>query len=382
MTPDHPAGAAEVAAPPVPGDLPRDGLLVLRFSSLGDVILATAAATRLKRGAPSRPVVFVTRAAFAPLLTGHPDIDRVVTLEEEGGGGLESLARYLAAVPWAGVLDLHGSLRSRWLARRVSTRVRVRYPGRQAARRALFALPWLARRLGLDRTWQVADAQVEAAGRLLARLGHAVTADPAAPLDPPRPSLHPTADELRRAAGEWESLGLSPRVVGLSPGARHATKRWPLEYHAAVADALAVAGQAAIPVFLSGDEADRAAETTLAAMVGPATRLVFLHRSLREVAAFVGLCRTIITNDSGLMHLAAARGVPVVALFGPTVGAFGFRPLGPGHRVLEVDLPCRPCSLHGGPVCPQGHFRCLRSIHPVDVLTALGVGVTTAVDPG
>lgn len=359
-----------------PQPLPADALLILRFSSLGDVILATAAAIRLKRAVPARPVVFVTRAAWAPLLRDHPAIDRVVTLEGDGEGRLARLTRFLSTVRWAGVLDLHGSLRSRWLAWRLPAGVRVRYGARQAARRLLVALPAVARRLGLDRPWQVVDAQGAAAERLLARLPDARGKGGAPPpaVEPVRPSLHPTPEEFRQSEREWAGLGLEPGVVGLCPGARHATKRWPVEYHAALADGLASAGQAGVPVFLSGDPDDRALEAALVAAVRPSTRLVILRRTLREVAAFVALCRTIVTSDSGLMHLAAARGVPVVALFGPTVGAFGFRPAGPGHRVLEVEIGCRPCSLHGGPVCPRGHFRCLRSIHPADVLTALGIG--------
>jgi heptosyltransferase-2 len=64
-------------------------------------------------------------------------------------------------------------------------------------------------------------------------------------------------------------------------------------------------------------------------------------------------------------------GTPVVALFGPTVMEFGFNPAGEGHQLLERSLPCRPCSLHGGPVCPKGHFRCLREIPPEEVLLAI-----------
>jgi len=71
-----------------------------------------------------------------------------------------------------------------------------------------------------------------------------------------------------------------------------------------------------------------------------------------------------VTNDTGPMHLAEALGVPVLAFFGPTVREFGFAPWRPESRVLEVTLNCRPCSLHGGRVCPRKHFRCLRGITP------------------
>ena len=67
-----------------------------------------------------------------------------------------------------------------------------------------------------------------------------------------------------------------------------------------------------------------------------------------------------VTNDSGPMHLAAAAGVPVVAIFGATTRELGFFPYGPGHRVVETDLACRPCGLHGARECPEGHFLCMR----------------------
>ena len=67
------------------------------------------------------------------------------------------------------------------------------------------------------------------------------------------------------------------------------------------------------------------------------------------------------------MHMATAVGTPVVALFGPTVRQFGFFPYRARALVLERELPCRPCSYHGGPACPLGHHRCLRDISPDEV---------------
>jgi heptosyltransferase-2 len=67
------------------------------------------------------------------------------------------------------------------------------------------------------------------------------------------------------------------------------------------------------------------------------------------------------------MHVAEALGVPITALFGPTVRAFGFYPQGDGHRVFEQDLACRPCSVHGSPACPLGHHACMEKTEPFDV---------------
>ncbi len=69
-----------------------------------------------------------------------------------------------------------------------------------------------------------------------------------------------------------------------------------------------------------------------------------------------------VTNDSGPMHIATASGVPTLGIFGPTTRELGFFPYGPGHRVLQVDLECRPCGLHGAKSCPRGHFLCMNLI--------------------
>ena len=85
--------------------------------------------------------------------------------------------------------------------------------------------------------------------------------------------------------------------------------------------------------------------------------------SLTDLMALMRHFKLFITNDSGPMHIAAAFGVPVLAVFGPTTKELGFFPYGKGHRVIEVKgLECRPCALHGGKKCPLKHFKCMNDI--------------------
>lgn len=340
-------------------------LLILRFSSLGDVVLATVAAPRLKRGIRGTRVTFVTRAAWAPLLEHHPSIDRVLALEEGPGRGLPQLLERLRAESWDGILDLHGSLRSRQVAGGLAARVRVRYDARGISRRLMVLAPGLTRALGLARPWQVAEACAEAADALVRRLGGLV------PVGPALPVIHLTQAELDRAERYRAESGLPEGAVGLCPGARHATKQWPLEYYARLVGLLERGGQRRTPVFLSPDSSEDALEVALRAAVSRADAIVFVREPLRQAASLLRSCRTLVSNDSGLMHLAAAVGRPVVALFGPTVAEFGFRPVGPGHRILERSLGCRPCSLHGTERCPRGHHRCLRDLTPEEVWNAV-----------
>ena len=93
--------------------------------------------------------------------------------------------------------------------------------------------------------------------------------------------------------------------------------------------------------------------------------------SPQELAACLRFLDVYVSNDSGPMHLAWIQDVPLVALFGPTTRALGFFPRGPASRVLELDLPCRPCGLHGGKRCPLGTHACLRDLAPETVWRAV-----------
>jgi heptosyltransferase-2 len=92
---------------------------------------------------------------------------------------------------------------------------------------------------------------------------------------------------------------------------------------------------------------------------------------LQGTGALLKRSRALVSGDTGVMHMATGVGTPVVALFGPTVEAFGFFPYRARACVLQRDLPCRPCSRMGGPVCPLGNHDCLRGILPDAVVEAL-----------
>ena len=97
--------------------------------------------------------------------------------------------------------------------------------------------------------------------------------------------------------------------------------------------------------------------------------------ALPRLAALFSRCAAAVTQDSGLMHLAAARATHVVALFGSTSPVLGFAPVGAGHVVLCRAEPCQPCTLHGRAACPRRHFDCMRKLEPGEVLRGLaGLG--------
>jgi heptosyltransferase-2 len=182
----------------------------------------------------------------------------------------------------------------------------------------------------------------------------------------PRHSAGPEAEAwAERWMQEWQP-GRAP--LGVCPWARHFTKRWPEARWLSLHERLAQAGEWLIYFSL---EDERRELPSLAARVAEDSRARWCTESLPRMAALLGRCQAAVCCDSGLMHLAAARGIRVVAMFGSTVPELGFAPAGPGHVVLCRHERCQPCTLHGRPACPKRHFRCMLEIQPEEVAEAI-----------
>lgn len=324
-------------------------VLAVRFSSIGDLVLVTPLLRALRARHPGAYLALATKAAFAPLFAGNPRLDRLFTLPE--GGAVADLAAALRAEGFTHLLDLHGSLRSRLL--------RTLVPGRWSG----YPKHRLARAL-LIRTHQDRYPDRRPVPERYFAAAAALDVHP----DGGPPELFDSPEGVAAAEGWLAAAGLGgQRPVALAPGAAHATKRWPEGHWAALAAQLLGAGT---PVVLAGGPADRA----LAARVAEAAPGVADGTGrfdLAGTAALLRRCRALVSGDTGVMHMATGTGTPVVALFGPTVEQFGFFPYGGAAAVLQRDLPCRPCSSHGGPACPLGHHRCLVEIAPAEVARAL-----------
>jgi heptosyltransferase-2 len=191
----------------------------------------------------------------------------------------------------------------------------------------------------------------------------------------------PAAVESARARLQAEGMTASTLLIGVCPSARHGNKMWLKERFAEAVARLAREHRGDIVLFGGLDERERCND--IAAMIRsqvPRVRIANLagQLSLLETAAAMDSCALVITNDSGLMHVAAARKRKTVAVFGPTVRELGFFPYGTDHIVVETDgLDCRPCTHIGLPSCPKGHFRCMRDISTEAVVAAAGQLLTT-----
>jgi ADP-heptose:LPS heptosyltransferase len=325
-------------------------IAVLRLSSLGDVVLALPVVQALRTAWPGAKLHFWVKEEHADAVRFEPAIDHVRVLEKDARR-LEDLVSMSAELEDCDlIVDLHGNARTRVLTLR--QRAPVLRAGRYRLRRALWVR---ARWLGPRPVPNARERYAEA----LAPLGLTATA-------PPR--LHAGEEAEAWATAALASWSPSQPPVALAPGALHATKRWP-EAHWCALDARL--GALGLPRMVVSTAAEKRALRELAERIEADRAARWFCEPLPRIAALLSHAAAAVTHDSGLMHVAAARGLRVVALFGSTSPVLGFSPAGEGHEVLCRNEPCQPCTLHGREACPRRHFRCMNLITPEQVEAAL-----------
>lgn len=304
-------------------------ILVIRLSSLGDVILATPVVQALKKRYPWSEISWVVKKDYAELLAGDTQVDRIIPLDvlgsHRGVRGLAGFLRVLRETEYDLVVDLQDNVRSRVILTSCRSAAKVRYDKQALRRRWLVWGTWI-----FGRNPKVSLETV--VGRYLKSLESVGVSDRDYQ---PRISL---GAEDRAFAREF--LGEVPErgrpLVGLCPGAKRETKRWPAERFAQLADRLAQDRNASILLLGSPEEAQLVTDVQRL-MTSPVIQAAG-KTSLRGLACLLEQCQVVVTNDSGPMHLAGAVGIPVVALFGPTVPELGFRPQGLRDVVIEKKL--------------------------------------------
>jgi heptosyltransferase-2 len=322
-------------------------ILLVRFGSLGDVLLTTPLIRALRIRHPAATLSALTKQVWSPLLSANPHLDEVIAVAP--GQSLVPLARALRAARFSHLLDLHGSVRTRVL-RLLVPGPWTGFDGRRRVRQALIRTH---QDLYRDRV-PIPERYFEAARDLDVR-----------PDGQPAELFTSPAAEARAEA--WLTrvgLDAEPSFVVLAPGSAHASKRWPVRHWRRLAIELTQGG---FRVALVGGPADRVIATEIASAAGNGVASAAGELDLQASGALLRRARAAVSGDTGPMHLATAVGTPIVALFGPTVEQFGFFPYRARAAVLQRDLPCRPCSSKGGPKCPLGHHRCLEEIAPDEV---------------
>lgn len=324
--------------------------LIVRFSSIGDIVLTTPAIRSLKRARPDLELHFATRRSYADALAGNPWLDDLRLYDEERG--LNAFVETLRPERYDVIIDLHCNPRSIRLAWKLGVK-RYGFPKRNFAKLRMTAFK--------NRSLSV-EHIVERYGFALRPLG--VT------LDSEGLEFHitPAARREARALISAARFPSREKPISITLAGTYFTKRWPTEYFIQLVQSIKQ------PVILLGGKSEMAAAQAIQDALPRRRGLLNAagQASLGASAALLEASAAVLAHDTGLMHIAAALKKPIALLWGNTTPRFG---MGPYHtRSIELEvagLACRPCDKLGRSSCPEGHFRCMRDIEPARVRAAL-----------
>ncbi len=315
-------------------DLNDKKVLIIRLSSLGDILLATPLLRTLKTKYHDIQIDFILKKQYQNVLMLNPHITNLYTYEKEKDKIAELTAR-LRQNKYDMIVDLQNNFRSAEIRNKLNADI------------------YKFNKRTLDK-FLLVNFKIN-------RLDNA-------PQIPVRYASTVTGLELDEAGLEifTESkpsllLEGKEQLIGIAPGSRHFTKMWPKEYFEHCGNLLNESGYS---VALFGGKEDIPTCKELAVKIKGSVNLSNADDIL-QTAADMKKCIALICNDSGMMHTASAVNIPVLAVYGSTVKEFGFTPYKNRNLILEnKSLTCRPCSHIGRERCPKDHFRCMLEVTP------------------
>jgi len=319
-------------------------ILILRLSSMGDILLATPVPEVLKKIYPGSEIHWVVYKNFEDSIRNNPNIDKILAIEK--ADDLTGISKFIRLSEYDLIFDLHKNSKTYFLTRNLKNV--FRYNKRLVER---FLLVFFKRKYNI----------IPATKMYFAALNKAGIKTP----DKWELSFYPDQDCEAAAVCKFE-LKKEPYAVFV-PGASYFTKIWPKEYFIELAEMLflekfkkiIVVGKGEyeemIGRFICGEGNERCINLTG-------------KLNLDETASVLKYADIVITNDNGPMHLAECFKKKIIAIFGCTTEELGFFPYSTDFKAVEVnDLKCRPCTHFGKRKCPKGHFKCMRNISPESV---------------
>lgn len=338
-------------------------ILVVPWMWIGDFVRCHSVVRMLRKRFPHRPVDMLTTKLCAPLLEYMPGVRKGIVCDLPRGrlafAEHKALAARLASEHYGSVLVMPSTWKSALAPYLAGIPERTGFIGEL--------------RFGLLNDIRTGEKRM---ARMIDRCGALAQPKGAAPpSDWPLPQIVVPNNE---AAAWCASKGLpdgGKPIVAFAPGSVGTGKRWPVTHYAELAQQLTAQG---IGVWVLGGPGETQMADEIVRAAGPAAHNLTSNDLRNAILAFK-LASAAVSNDSGLMHVAAAIGTPTVAIFGPT-SSYHWQPLNPLAAVIETltDVPCRPCH---APVCRLGHHRCMVEIPASQVLPAVQRALATASGP-
>lgn len=327
-------------------------ILIIRFSSIGDIVIATSPLQTVRQAFPGSEIHFMTLDRYVPLLECHPGIDRIISFDPTTGFiGLLHFKNYVQSNGYDQVYDLHNSLRSRIICRGLTTELsRVEKP--RMSRFLLFQFHWNT----FEKDFSTSAMYHECLNGIL-EFDNKL----------PPPKLTVTRAEQTVARRMLESHGLRNSFIVLIPGAAWAQKQWFADRYAAVVEKLS--HNTDRTVVMLGSKND-----SICGEILKLNRdLIDLagKTSLRDALSVISLADAAFGSDTGLIHAAEALGVPVSMILGPTSTETGAGVSLARSENISSDVWCRPCSQNGKNPCYRSRQFCMDQISIESVTSSI-----------
>lgn len=323
-------------------------ILIIRFSSIGDIVLTSPVIRSLKHQVPKSEIHVLTKEAYRFLFDPNPHVAKVFALGKDNKLG--KLIQLLKTERYDYVIDLHNNLRS-W-------RVRIGLAAKSYGFTKLNLRKYFLVRLKFNimPDIHIVDRYFEAVKKLKVK-------NDGRGLDY---YFLESADFQLNQLPETHRMGFIAVVIG----GQHATKIFP------VIKLLEVIPLLDMPVVLLGGKEDMERATIIQQEIGDKVFNLSGKVSLDVSAALIKQAKAVLTNDTGLMHIAAAFRKPIVSVWGNTVPELGMYPYMPGDECKSVivqndNLSCRPCSKIGFDACPKSHFKCMMDLNSKNIASSL-----------
>ncbi len=330
-------------------------VLIIRFSSIGDIILTTPVIRSLKKQLGAE-VHFLTKKRFQAVLEANPYIDHLHTIDKK----VKEVLPILKTEQFDLVVDLHKNLRSFQVKRGLGVK--------SVAFDKINLEKWLLVNLKINRlpNKHIVDRNLE----ILAELGVKNDGQGLDYFIPPESEVDiPTFFSRFPSINQHLHIqeGKEIAYIAFVIGAAHATKRLPLS------KVIGICKKISLPVILLGGPAEAEAGDFIVEKSGKHVINACGQLKLNESASVVRQSFQVITHDTGLMHMAAAFEKSIISLWGNTIPEFGMYPYYPqgidkNHSIEVKGLGCRPCSKIGFKKCPKGHFKCMEDIPEEEVV--------------
>lgn len=335
-----------------------DKILIVRLSSLGDIVLTTPVIESLKTKFPQSRLYFLTKAKYGDVLRNDPRIFSLIELDPKerykGFSGFMSLIGELRSHDFDLLVDLHANLRSFFVRHLIKAGIKLKYRKRWLSRWMMVYFKFLK-----TKPIHTIDSYLEVLKKFY------MDTPPKTPL-----IFLSNADiEFAENFLLEQKVKKDDIVVGMHPGAKWETKRWDEEKFEQVCQALVQNSNCRI--MLIGDTSDQILIEKISQDISDAKLIKAIGLPLGRFMSLIQRCDCLVTNDSGPLHVAQALQVPVAAIFGPTHPKLGFAPRGYKNVVLGANVICSPCSLHGKRKCHKKTRLCMEAIQPEMVVKAV-----------